>query len=212
MFNIAHVHPMVVHFPLALTPVAVAIQLYAILRGKPLFEKGCLQATAVWLMTLAALGAIAAAAFGDMAFDAALDAGVDKDIMEGHEELGMMTATILTILAIIEIVLYRLQVKIAAIRSAGVIAGVIVVLLLITTAYFGGNLVYEEGVNVAKLPEKHVPAEPAAPQPMETPAPQQMEAPATSQTEAPAAGQTEAPANGQTEAPAEKPTESPAAE
>jgi|GEM_PF-448949 len=205
MFNIAHVHPMLVHFPLALTPVAVAIQLYALIRGKPLFEKGCLQATAVWLMSLAALGAIAAATFGDMAFDAALDAGVDKGIMEGHEELGMMTATILSILAVIEIVLYRLQVKMAAIRSGGAIAGVIMVLLLITTAYLGGNLVYEEGVNVAKLPEKHVTAkEPAAAQPMETPAPEQMQAPAT--------GQTEAPANGQTEAPSEKPMETPPAE
>lgn len=155
MINIAHIHPMLVHFPLALTPVAVAIQLYVVfVRGDELFAKGCAQATAVGLLALAAIAALAAAVFGDMALDAAVDAGVSQNILEGHEQLGSTSAFVITLLAAIEIFLYRRHLTLASIKNVSVVAGVVMVVLLLITAYYGGNLVYEHGVNVAHLPEK----------------------------------------------------------
>ena len=149
MINIAHIHPMLIHFPLALTPVAVAMQLFAVFKGRRIFEKGCLQATAVGLLALAAITAVIAAVFGDMALDQALDAGVSKDLLEGHEEFGMISAVVISLLAIVEIFLYRRQVTLTVAGNGATVAGVVMVLLLITTAYFGGDLVYEHGVNVA---------------------------------------------------------------
>ena len=156
--NIAHIHPMLVHFPIALTPVAVALQLFTLFKKESLFEKKCVQTTAVGVLLLAAIFAVVAAIFGDIAFDHALDAGVKAQILEDHEELGMTSAWIISLLAATEIFLYRRHITSTTIGYIAAIAGVAMVLLLVTTAFFGGNLVYEHGVNVAHLPEINNPA------------------------------------------------------
>lgn len=155
MIDIAHIHPMLIHFPLALTPLAVAIQLLALYRQGNIFERGCLQATGVSLIALAAVAAIVAAIFGDIALEHAVDAGVSRDVLEGHEELGKSSAAALTIIALAELWLYRRHVTAVAVKGGAALVGVLMVLLLITTAYFGGDLVYGHGVAVAHLPEKH---------------------------------------------------------
>jgi len=150
MIDIAHIHPMLVHFPLALFPVALAAQLLAVLKGESLFGRHCLSSTGLALVVLAALGAIIAAVFGDIALDHALDTGVPMASMETHEEMGQLSAVLLTGLALLESWWYR-KARTDLVLSWGfLVAGVGVLVVLLTTAWFGGHLVYDLGVNVSK--------------------------------------------------------------
>ncbi len=148
MINIAHIHPVLVHFPLALLPVALGAQMLALYKGENLFGRHCLSSTGVMLIILAALGAISAAVFGDMALDQALATGVPLSSLETHEELGQLSAILLSTLAVFEIWFYRKKSTGAALNWGFLAAGIGVLLIVLTTAWFGGHLVYDLGVNV----------------------------------------------------------------
>ena len=148
MINIAHIHPMLVHFPLALMPVALGTQLLATIKGEGLFGRSYLQTCGVMLTVIAAVGAIVAAVFGDMALDQAVASGVPLASLENHEELGQLTAVLLSVLAVAELWFYRKDNNSATINRGTWLAGLVTVSLLFATAWFGGQLVYKLGVNV----------------------------------------------------------------
>ncbi len=148
MINIAHIHPMLVHFPLALLPVALGVQMVALYKNEDLFGRHCLSSTGLMLIILAALGAISAAVFGDMALDQAIASGVPDSLLETHEDLGQVSAVVLSALAVLEIWFYRKKSTEPVFNRGFMLAGILVFLLLLTTAWFGGHLVYDLGVNV----------------------------------------------------------------
>ncbi len=148
MINLAHIHPMLVHFPLALLPVALAAQMLAMYKGENLFSRHCLASSAVSLIFLAALSAIIAAVFGDMALDQAVAAGVPADLLETHEDLGQLSAILISTLSVFEIWFYFKQTTSISINWITLLAGMLVFAVVITTAWFGGHLVYDLGVNV----------------------------------------------------------------
>lgn len=148
MIDIAHIHPMLIHFPLALIPVALLAQAIALIKGQGLFGRNCLSGSGLALIVLAALGALVAAFFGDIALDKAVESGVPLATMETHEELGITTAILISLLAIIELALFWRQAESRKISLLAFGAGVVVLIVLLTTAAFGGRLVYEQGVNV----------------------------------------------------------------
>jgi len=148
MIDITHIHPMLVHFPLALVPVALGIQLYALLKGQGLFGRGCAQVTGLGLLALAAVIAVVAAMFGDVALDAAVDAGVPDDLLEDHEDLGQISAILLVLISIAGGWLFRRQPSPGKADWAFWLAGAGVLVVLLVTAWHGGHLVYDHGVNV----------------------------------------------------------------
>ena len=76
-------HPAVIHFPIVLALVALLVELLARVPRWRILEPA-----AALLITLAAMGAIAAVVTGDLAHDeAVVPAGAD-DLVEQHEELG----------------------------------------------------------------------------------------------------------------------------
>ena len=143
MIDVAHIHPMLVHFPLALMPLAVVAQLITVSRGRSLFTRSCLANAGILLL------ALAAAVFGDLALDKAVDAGVALSQMEEHEELGMLSAWVLAGLIAVEGWFYYRKVEARLVSIAALLAGSGMLVMLLTTAWFGGNLVYGLGVNVA---------------------------------------------------------------
>ena len=104
--------------------------------------------SAFWLYVLSASGAIAAAIFGDMALDIARESGVAMNLLEGHEELGMLSAWVLTGITTVSAFFYQKQADSRSMAIALFVAGISVFALLLTTAWFGGHLVYDLGVNV----------------------------------------------------------------
>jgi uncharacterized membrane protein len=148
MIELSHIHPMLVHFPLAMLPLAVAIQWWLMLRGRLQFGRDCGASTVLVLVVVAALGALAAAAFGDMALDIAIDHGIPEARLENHEDLGETTAWLLLGLAALQIWFYVTENSTKLINVVMTLVSTAVLGVLITTAFFGGELVYKLGVNV----------------------------------------------------------------
>lgn len=151
MIDIAHIHPMLVHFPLALLPVALVFQSIALARGGGLFDRQCLSTTGLAILVVAAAGAGVAAIFGDIALDKAVDNGFLLSQLESHEELGKSSALLLVALAAVDGWLYWRQ-SVSRLASWVMLAtGTAVLVLLLVTAGFGGQLVYDLGVNVTHV-------------------------------------------------------------
>lgn len=152
MIDIAHVHPMLVHFPIVLFLVAIAIDFVVLLRKGGLASRDCLPTVGLGALLLAVLAAIAATTFGDIALDKAVALGFDKAALERHEELGFTTLWILIALAVWQTFSRWRGMRMSA--STGWVFFTVSLVgagVLLTAAYFGGELVYSLGVNVAPV-------------------------------------------------------------
>lgn len=152
MIPIEHIHPMLVHFPIVLIVLLAALDLIAALRGVQLAGRTCAANVATTITVIAALSAVAAFFFGGMALDHAEDGGFHSDMAETHEYLGTIVAMVLSAWGVVRLFLWW--------RNQGLSAGVTLLLplisiaiasLVLTTAYYGGQLVYQQGVNVTKM-------------------------------------------------------------
>lgn len=149
MINIAHVHPMLVHFPIVLFFLAITIQVVVLMRKGDLAARECLPTTALVALALGLVFALAAAVFGDIALDQAVDLGFPKDPLEEHEDWATVTMFLFGALTLVQLIAWWRG--IAVIEKRGWIvagAGAIGLVLLLSTAYHGGELVYHIGVNV----------------------------------------------------------------
>lgn len=149
MIDIAHIHPMIVHFPVVFFLTAVGLELIVLARKGDLAARQCLSNTALAALVLAAVAAVVAATFGDMALDKAAGKGFPKGPLEEHEDWGMTTMTYFIIFALVQLVAWWRRIPLSGNRGWVMFAlGVIGIGILIATAYHGGELVYHLGVNV----------------------------------------------------------------
>lgn len=152
MIPLEHIHPMIVHFPIVLMFLVAGLDLLIVVRGGSLSDSSTLARLATGLLVLAGVSAVAAFLFGDMAYDIATSAGVSEASLETHEGLGTTTMAVFVALALV-----RLAARWRGIGLAGgkgwvvTMASIAGVVLVVLTAYFGGQLVYQLGVNVAQL-------------------------------------------------------------
>ncbi|HEX6118915.1 MAG TPA: DUF2231 domain-containing protein [Dongiaceae bacterium] len=151
MISIAHIHPMLVHFPIVFFLSLAALDTIATLRGVPVTGRGGIGNVSTGLALLAGVFAIATYFFGDMALEFAEAGGFHSDVAEIHEGLGEATAAAFAIWAIVRVVAWWRN---ARLRGGGAILLSVIELagagIVVTTAYFGGQLVYDLGVNVAQ--------------------------------------------------------------
>jgi uncharacterized membrane protein len=152
MIDLAHVHPMLVHFPIVLFLLGSGIELVALLRGRDLAARECLPATARWIVVLAALAAIVTAMFGDAALEHAAKLGFPTAAMEQHEGLGWTTMWFFLVYAGLYLFAWWRGFALSGGRGwIWFLVSAVGVVLVIVTAYFGGELVYRIGVNVAPV-------------------------------------------------------------
>lgn len=150
--ELVHIHPMIVHFPIVLIMAAFLFDAVRLMRGVPASASGsgraCLD-TGTILAALAGLAAVIAFIFGDLAYDIAMDKGFTEAQLEGHEGWGTTTTIVLVAIAVVRLVMWWRGMNTSRTGSllgtAMTAAGSVMV---IVTAYFGGQLVYELGVNV----------------------------------------------------------------
>jgi uncharacterized membrane protein len=147
--EITQIHPMLVHFPIVLFILALGLYLYMVVTKRDLAALSCLSITAAVILVGGVVSALAAAGFGDIALDAAIDKGFPKADLEEHEELA---GTTITIFAVLAVVLLAAMWKKFQLMGGKAVVFLLVVLagtgMLIITAYHGGELVYKDGVNV----------------------------------------------------------------
>ncbi len=144
-----HIHPMIVHFPIVLALVALAFDLWWLARGRTAAAPLIRLRTGTVLLALGAVAAVVAFIFGDMAYDIAVSKGVPEATLETHEGWGTTTMVVYLVVAAVRLFLWwrGLDQRPAGIALA-VIASATVAVMVVITAYFGGHLVYDLGVNV----------------------------------------------------------------
>lgn len=152
MIDFALIHPMLVHFPLVLIPLAVVFDWLTLVRGGDLSARRGLPRLALATWALGAGFAVLAVMFGDIALDAAISKGFPTAPLERHEDLGFTTMWIVIGLAALRFLLAWKGFSL--VRGKGLalaFGGTLALAVLITTAYYGGELVYGLGVNVAAV-------------------------------------------------------------
>ncbi len=151
MIPIQHVHPMIIHFPIVFIFCLAAFDLIATVRGKRVTGRTVFGNVSAGLAVLAAVFAVIAYYFGGMALTFAEAKGFSSEVAEIHEGLGAMVALSLTIWAVIRIFFWWRDVRLTGGLSYVIpLVAVLGVGMVTATAYYGGELVYELGVNVAK--------------------------------------------------------------
>ena len=136
------VHPLVVHFPIALLMTALALDVLAITLKRPPLHR-----VALWNLALGALGAGAAVWSGLQAEGIAKHSFEIYQVMGVHEKLGITTLSLAGALAG-----WRLLARDRLSPRARLLALALMLALTGTLtygAYLGGRLVYEFGVGGA---------------------------------------------------------------
>ncbi|MGE5232764.1 MAG: DUF2231 domain-containing protein [Acidobacteriota bacterium] len=161
-------HPLVIHFPIALLLVAPLFVLVGALLPR---ERGrAYQITALVLMLCGTLGAFLAVASGEAAARIAERSESVNPVLERHQELAETTRAVFAVLTVAFAALLfapRWLKRIPAPAMSGVLTAVFLVfyaagaVVLANTAHNGGRLVHELGVTSAMSPPAPVAAAPA---------------------------------------------------
>ena len=152
MISIALIHPMLVHFPIVFLTVAVGLDIISLSIKKNLADRQGLPLISLSALLLGTLSAGIAAIFGDMAFDRAVSLGFPAGPIETHETLALITISVFSLYCLLRLLAVWRRYSLYGLTGwLSALLGILGVVLLITTAYFGGELVYHYGVNVAPV-------------------------------------------------------------
>lgn len=147
---IQHIHPILIHFPIVFFLTLAALDVVATLRGSVVTGRGALGSVSSSLAVLSGVFAVVAFVFGGIALDVAESGGFHSDIAETHESLGTFTAIAFGVWALVRVLLWWRDARLSrAISGAVSLVEVAGAVLVVATAYYGGQLVYDLGVNVA---------------------------------------------------------------
>ncbi len=145
-----NIHPIVVHFPIALFITGLVMDVIG-----HLFQKETAKKIGLVLVVLGAVGALAAMVTGNFAEEQVEDrlSRAGEHVLDRHEDLGKLTAYLLLIVAAIRALiatgwLNRWRFVASAALAIYLIAGVIGLGTLTVTGYYGGELVYRYGAGV----------------------------------------------------------------
>lgn len=143
MFNTAHLHPMIVHFPIALIMVGFLADLLYLFNKKEI----CLSKTGLYLMVLGTLAAGAAFLTGNL-FTVEPRQGAIVDVFEKHETFALITLLIMAIGSTIRIYTVIKKPDSTILRwtvFCFYLAGTLTVGL---TGFLGGSMVFDYMVGI----------------------------------------------------------------
>lgn len=146
-----NIHPMVVHFPIALLTSFLVLEILSIILKSESLKTG-----ASWTLYLGTLGTVAAVLAGFRAAGAVEHDEVIHAIMETHEHLGLTVFLIAVILSAWRI-LSSARLK-GTLRLVYLALAFIMVITMSFGADLGGLMVYTHGVGIKKAaPSKEAP-------------------------------------------------------
>lgn len=149
MISLEQLHPMVLHFPIVFAVTLAILDLIALVRGLPLGGRSPFAMVALGTSVAAGASAALAAGLGDVAAEIAVARGVPDALIETHEGLGMTTAALLGTWAVLRVWGWWRNLDLTGGRKLAIVGVDLAILGLVAlTAHFGGQLVYEHGVNV----------------------------------------------------------------
>jgi uncharacterized membrane protein len=152
MIPAERLHPMLVHFPLALYPAAIALDLWILARGGDLAARQPVPQIAVLTYVVATLLTLATLLLGGIAFDAALAKGFAEAPLEAHEEAAKIAFFVFAAVTVLRLYVYFRRIAFGIRRGgAGALVSLAACGIMLFAAYRGGELVYSLGVNVASV-------------------------------------------------------------
>jgi len=142
MIDITHIHPMLVHFPIALLIAGLFSDILGLFVKKEFFTRA-----GFYLLILGTLGAIAAVITGLMAGDG-IESGPLKDAVEMHEDAGLLTLWLAVITSAFRIILVMLKKYQGGLKMLALVLFLATVLSVARTGFYGGELVYKHAAGV----------------------------------------------------------------
>ena len=143
-----NVHPLLVHFPVALLIAAALIDIVALLAGR----RRSLGHMATILYVLGALGALVSWLSGRAAADSVAASGAASAILTDHADWATITLWFFGVYALLRVGLWKLQFR-TVLWTPMVVLGAVGLVLVFQSASLGGRLVFEQGVGVQKVIE-----------------------------------------------------------
>ena len=143
MFDITHLHPMIVHFPIALIIVGFLADLAGAIWKKEFFSK-----VGFYLLILGTLGAVAAYFSGNLAGGGITEAGTLKQALETHEEAAELSLWLMIGVAVLRIALTITKRYKGGLQWVAVVLFFLGVLSIARTGYYGGELVFKHAAGV----------------------------------------------------------------
>lgn len=146
-------HPMVVHFPIALLIVAFVFDLAGLLA-----RRTSLTQAALYCQVFGALGAVAAYLTGERAEEAVERLASAHTVLERHEDLGKLLMYAAIAVALIRLgLVWKGKADSQGVKALLTAFSLGLVFLVGATGFFGGQLVYDHGAGVAPI-MKQLPA------------------------------------------------------
>jgi len=135
MFETSHLHPMLVHFPIALVAIGFLADLVSLFVKKEL----CFSKMSFYLLITGTLSAIAAV-FTGVLFTSDM-AGEAGKVMETHELIAFITLALLIITSLFRILLLR-KPESNKFKWLSFVFYALATIAVSATGFFGGTLVY----------------------------------------------------------------------
>ena len=143
MFDTSHLHPMIVHFPIALLIVGFLAEVVGLVLKKEFFTKA-----AFYLLVMGTLGVVAAYISGDIAGDGVSETGQLKNALETHEHAAELTLWLMVGAAVVRIALVWLKKFDGVLKYFAFVLFLAGVLSVARTGFYGGELVYKHAAGV----------------------------------------------------------------
>ncbi|MNS33619.1 hypothetical protein D3C72_657350 [compost metagenome] len=149
--SVETLHPMLVHFPIALLVVVVLFDVAALF-----WPKAELARASLFLSAIAAIGAVGAYFSGEAAEGPVEHLPGIETLLERHEDLGkLLMIGAIAVLAVKLAFFWRRWHETVAGRAVVAFLGATLAVLVAATGYVGGQLVYEYGAGVRPVLQQH---------------------------------------------------------
>ncbi|MBI5475026.1 MAG: DUF2231 domain-containing protein [Ignavibacteriae bacterium] len=137
-----NIHPLIVHFPIALLTISFIFDVIGMLTGKKEFTM-----SAWWMLLIGTISVAAAIASGLSAAGGLESSSQAREHIENHQEAALVVAGVFAFL-----LLWRVanKTRVPDRRWLYLVLSVVGLVAVWVTALYGGELVYEFGVGVAK--------------------------------------------------------------
>jgi uncharacterized membrane protein len=143
------IHPLIVHFPIALLLTSILADLIALFRPESPFK-----GAAFFLLVLGVIGAVASGVSGHRAAEALAHLPDLQAPVEQHEDLATGTIWLFIFLLLLRLTLLIKHRFLALPRTAYLVASLVAGGVLVAAAYSGGRLVFEHGAGVKPVMER----------------------------------------------------------
>ena len=143
MIDTQHLHPMIVHFPIALLIIGLLADAIGLFLKKDFFTKA-----GFYLLILGTLGVIAAYFSGNLAGEGVTEAGSLKQALETHEDAAELSVWLMAAAALVRITFVIIKRYSGILKWTAFALFLIGVLSIARTGYYGGELVYKHAAGV----------------------------------------------------------------